>query len=724
MPMAFAFAALAFLIAYLLGGVATWKLLDALNFFRVGGDLSFLKFVWVLAKSPKGTLAASDVAFSVRFYLPMLPAILAGAGLGWLTYRAESVKAELGEEGRLVRGRTYIKNNKTAARLLAQELPAKPDGLSVHPTLPRLSTDKETEHWFVIGGVGSGKTTLLLPWITAARARGDRVLLHDIKGDFTSLLPNSDDITLIAPWDKRSSVWNIAEDIPNRAAAIEFAARLIPESKGSPMWSNAARQVLVAIIVFLQKTKTGTWGFADLAEQAAQPLPELLKIAQEHHPEAIRALEGQNVTTAGIIINMAAFMAPVYSLASAWPVPPKPGSGFSVRRWLTGKSKSKTVILQGSGQYQQLARGINAAIVGLAAQVVNSPALSESTSRRVWFMLDEFPQLGEAGEPVGQLIEVGRSKGIRVVLTAQSLDQLKAIYDKAAAGWLAMVGTVIVGRTQGETARFVSTNLIGDQEIERLQVSETPGGQAGGLFRSGVSRTITKNKITQPALMPSELSNLGKNKAGTGVELIWLTPNYALRVLVPFVKKTNYRAPSCLAGWTYHPLKSPEEIARDIEARNAVYESQQPQQPAQNSSSAEGEGEPSGEAVEVEKEEEQWQVVQPVAPVIQPVQQTELKQTAVAENLSELGKEVGKEIAEEGTGEILKSAGIEMADVGERISEALPGIPGAEILHALDALVATSELVATQKTTDVKVVLTTGDVDLTEEEDELLSAWE
>src|SRR5690606_4758763 len=78
-------------------------------------------------------------------------------------------------------------------------------GLKLHPSFPfRISLDRETRHALLLGSIGGGKTQAALPILLAAIERDDRVIVHDMKGDFTAGLPG--DPLIVAPWDRRSAV--------------------------------------------------------------------------------------------------------------------------------------------------------------------------------------------------------------------------------------------------------------------------------------------------------------------------------------------------------------------------------------------------------------------------------------------------------------------------------------------------------------------------------------
>jgi hypothetical protein len=168
---------------------------------------------------------------------------------------------------RVLRGRQLL-TGATARRAFAQaskvESRMSGTGLELLPGL-LVSRERETRHWLIWGSVGAGKTQTMLHLILAAIARGDGVLVLDVKGDMTAGLPGEP--LLIAPQDRRSLVWDVASDCRTKQDARELAARLIPKSD-DPIWSDAARDILVACVAALQATKAERWSWHDLHEAA------------------------------------------------------------------------------------------------------------------------------------------------------------------------------------------------------------------------------------------------------------------------------------------------------------------------------------------------------------------------------------------------------------------------------------------------------------------------
>ena len=443
-----------------------------------------------------------------------------------------------------VSGRRLLTDTAATSELTTQagfECKAHGRGLKLHPAFPfALSLDRETRHFFVLGSIGGGKTQVILPLMLAAQARNDRMIVHDNKGDFTAKLPG--DPIIVAPWDERSVAWDVAADCTTKQDARELAARLIQESK-DPMWSSAARQILVGFLISLQQERGTNWGWKDLAALVPLPQPDLLRLMAKFNPEGVRAVEDASKTTQSILITLSSYMSVVFDLADAWGDKPST-QRLSFLDWLADENHPRrTLVLQNSGRFASLSRAYIGGILAMLSSRINSPDFEDSKTRRIWFFLDEFPQLGKI-ENFAPLLEVGRSKGVRVVIGAQDMAQIRKLYGRdEAQSWASMVGTQVFARINpGETADWVA-KLVGDRIVERpnLSVSGTPGG-------SGQNVTKSYSRESIPVLLPSQLSDeLGSSRAG--VKCLLLGFRNANILLWQYTTLPSLRPVSRLASW-------------------------------------------------------------------------------------------------------------------------------------------------------------------------------
>jgi Type IV secretion-system coupling protein DNA-binding domain len=425
---------------------------------------------------------------------------------------------------------------KAFGRACANECRVHGRGVALLPSVP-LSRDRETRHFLILGSVGGGKTQTMLNLIAEAILRRDGVLVLDTKGDMMAGLPGDPGPLLVAPHDRRSLVWDVAVDCCIKQDARELAARFIPPS-ADPMWSHAAQEVFVACLVHLQETKGSDWGKAVVTANDET----LIEHARNHNPNALRLLnQPDSRTTTSILQTFQANMRIVMILAEAWSDPS--ADRFSIRAWLHKLNPRRPLILQQDPGYPELSSIWIGSMLGLLASAVGSPTLSESRDRRVWLFLDEFPQL----PPIKQFptfLELGRSKGIAVVIGAQDTAQIRAVYGAdQAKSWFGMTGTKVVTRINASEAAEDISRLIGDQEVERRIESATRSG-------GRVSITESHQRATRRVITASELaSHLGPTARGVRVLFIGLGEEiYQLEL--PYIKLLSLRAPIMPADWT------------------------------------------------------------------------------------------------------------------------------------------------------------------------------
>lgn len=143
-----------------------------------------------------------------------------------------------------------------------------------------------------------------------------------------------------------------------------------------------------------------------------------------------------------------------------------------------------------------------------------------------------------------QLQEVGRSKGVRVVLGAQDLEQVKALYgDHTVNSWSSMMGTQIIVRVNpGETANGISKQVIGYQTIDRITI------------REGKRQPPVRENVL--VMEPSELeSALGPVNGAVRAMLLGYGDVFILDW--PFVSVESVRDPSKPAAWLTSPVSGP-----------------------------------------------------------------------------------------------------------------------------------------------------------------------
>jgi hypothetical protein len=438
---------------------------------------------------------------------------------------------------RLLRGKEAIQ---AAQRIMRAQIKKLGRDFLIHPLIG-WTYEQWTKGVIIFGAIGGGKTTVILGILEQIFAANDRAIIFDVKGDFTAKFENA---TLIAPWHRDGKVWAIAQDCTTKQRAVAFADGAIEDSK-DPMWGKAARQVFVGLIVDLQNRKPGCWGFKDLYDQFSRTdEDELIMLMETCNPLALHAVKSANQTTSGILINMVAGLEWISSLADAWGNP-KPGEGVSFEAWLTDeKYKDRQILLQGNAEFETMTKGYVTAIVSILSARIAGAKLRDSRTRKLWFIFDEFPQMGKV--PYMRLAALSRSKGGRLVIGLQDINQIITIYSEQEANALfSLIGTKIVAQVApGETAKKVS-DLLGEREVERLNLSISGSG-------SGKSTTSMMNRESIKVMYDSELSYELGNRPALGGVLALLINNdwpFALELLWPHKNIPDVRDPYVEAEW-------------------------------------------------------------------------------------------------------------------------------------------------------------------------------
>lgn len=400
------------------------------------------------------------------------------------------------------------------------------DGILVAPGM-RIGGDRETRHFLVVGATGSGKSVIIRSWLRQILERGDRVLLHDTKGDVLETMPVAG-FVLLAPHDARSAVWNVAADVVTEEDAREFAACLVPDSH-DPVWAAGARELFTGAVVILQKTRQQAWGWSELHEVLLMAPAQLRELLSRHYrPAATYIILESGAPTKTMMSFFSTLEAHVNGtvrpLSRAWHDPKMPR--VCARDFLLSEAKDKRIlILQRAAHLPTLSSNWIGAFVRIAANLSVSPLLPDDAKRRIWFGLDEFPQLGKLNG-FAQILEKGRSRGLCCILGAQDISQLSSLYGPdVTKTWLSSIGTKIVCRMEvGATAKTICDEWAGTRQVVWTERSWSHGPWKLELgSQSTLSRQVHHRDVA--VLQPSELQTmLGRKES-------WPVPTVSALIL-------------------------------------------------------------------------------------------------------------------------------------------------------------------------------------------------
>jgi hypothetical protein len=528
--------------------------------------------------------------FDAQFYTNLLlqsgylrfssiPYLIAGAGgAGATAGIVLAVKLSTPPSGRQhVRGQQLVSGAqaiKACRKAMKKEIKIGGPGMNIHPQI-QISADRETTHFFICGSSGGGKTTIIQPMINEIVENQEKLLIYDNKG-LTEKCPDPKAV-ILAPWDKRCWAWDVSADIENSADARTFASHLIPENRNDPIWANGAQAILSAVITDLI-VKRENWTLKDVLDLISNDFDYLKNVLKEHAPDqAMLLIDEKSKQSQSFLMNISAHMSKVRELAHAWEGKPK----ISIRRWLFDEEKKhekgrRTLILQANKRYAELQAAYIKSILDIAGGYISSPEMSESKSRRIWFCFDEVAKAGKL-DNLTEFLEIGRSKGVCVILGMQNLAQIKEIYgENIAEIWSSQCSTTFICRSRGEKTKEFMSKQIGKEVVRKWQPGYS-GGSQGRMADQRQEQWLDKEEYL---LLPSEIeTHLKKDKKG--IWAIMLTGNeYVYHLRWPYDNTPDVRESYIFADWTKRKLPELEapgpEASTDVEKPETA-EAQEPE---------------------------------------------------------------------------------------------------------------------------------------------------
>ena len=514
-----------------------------------------------LLRMPAGSLL-DRALYILAWAVPLAGAI----GGGWYFARQESEQH--------MRGPRFFRDPQEAAGILAgieaarmSEAQRKDEVHGIVIGGVELSRRRETEHAVMTGLPGGGKTVgVIYPVLDQALARGDRAIAHDSKGDITAARFDPATCVLLGPWDERAAIWDAGADFFSPALVDEFAASVCgadPKTAGQNLSFHIGAALLLRGLIKARMTAGEAWTWTTLADDlAAMPRALIQRAAQgdalvsKACPSAFsgdpsaelgrgeQAMLSILSASAGFIMQFAAVQKSRGAEVRL----------FSLRRWLLGEADTDTrlVLLNNNAQYSKVSKSIFGSMLVVVSALASSTAMPEKSADDcgLWLILDEARQLGPAGlEAANTVAEVGRSRGVRVLLGLQDSEQLAAEVGRdTAAPMLSMQGLRLYLRAAPGAAENIA-RTIGEREIQRIQSTAQAGAVQG--------KTATYDRV--PVCNPADFTGLGVRTSTDylDVELIAQADDVLCR-LVQRVDPRRYR-PCCPAllpsqAWSHGAL--------------------------------------------------------------------------------------------------------------------------------------------------------------------------
>ena len=400
-------------------------------------------------------------------------------------------------------------------RLLLRRKPRLPEPLPPNPDRLwwaglHLPLSEATGHFLIIGSSGSGKSltidSLEQSALSHFRPGSDqRAFIFDLKREKYSRLMNqklSVPIHLMDPMDQRGVAWDIASDVTNPAEARQLARILIQGGKSEQdrFWIKATRNILGGVFTVFAELYPKRWTLRDAL--LVMRRPNRIKYVLNLLPETSHLWSEEcrdEKTTANLMESFHSFLQDYDIVAAVWHRCPRK---LSLKEWV----KSDSVLLvPGHPKYAAVLQPIHQAILDFLADLVLSEP--DSHTRRSWFFLDEARDLGRV-EKLNRLANLGRSKGVSLVLGIQSIEGLIVAYEgeHPAHEILGQLSNVTWLRTSSTQSAEAFVKFFGDVEIlVRKITSSTSYNSKGGTTHG---KSIEETRRVEKARLGSELTGI------------------------------------------------------------------------------------------------------------------------------------------------------------------------------------------------------------------------
>jgi hypothetical protein len=486
---------------HIMDATGTWYHAKLLTWFAGGGDpgitirhegTDHLVSARAVAAHPYYRQSAS-VTFAV---------VLRGGTLGFAAWLAglfvlRGVAARRRE--RALRDRVVSGTRVTSEAALAKLTGAEASGRSLAIGPVALPPRLETRHMAMVGTTGSGKTTVLRQLLDRIEVRGEAALVYDTSGEFIAhyFNPERGDI-ILNPFDARCAYWSPFAEIAHPADADRIAHQLITETgqHDRDVWLETSRILVANMLRALWREEKGS-------------LPDLLHALQVRTKDDLKAWLGDSSSArtfaddadraTGSVLFM---LAKAANLIQFLRIQDGDEASFSFREFISGlderKGRKPWIFVPRKEDYFEASKPLLACWLECAASALL--ALSPSTERRVWFLLDELADLPRV-DNLARLLPEGRKFGAAVVLTFQAIGQMRHRYgDDLAEAMLGCCNTkLFLQMIDGESRKWAS-DTIGHCEVE---VHTMTGALGDGDDRPRI--TLGRQRRTRPAVIESDL---------------------------------------------------------------------------------------------------------------------------------------------------------------------------------------------------------------------------
>ena len=379
--------------------------------------------------------------------------------------------------------------------------------------------------FIVIGEAGAGKTTILDRLNKEFIDKKNKLIIHDATGEEQIKYKSYTKCIIIEPWKKGTYSIDFCKLLNKSDSNLQDALIQVFVKAFSPksidFWGQSAEQVSFAVIKKVMTEKLSKAKLLDFPSTwanliATESTKNLRSILVQFNPSQASLIDVENPkTSSSIISSCSKTFKNLEELGKFWSNSTKQ---FDIEKWITTdntkeKSFRNTVILANSNIYSDVATAYISAFINLFTKLVIDPSYQKYNP--IFLSIDEFPQLpGIDIQSFLKLPDVGRKKGIRVLIAMQRASQIKLAFNTEY--------STVVGAFQNKIwTKFDLSNdgnlLLNEAGKQELRVYKTTSNYTtnkdGKLFKQIKVEPLREERfVLNPADLQKELGPIENSK--------------------------------------------------------------------------------------------------------------------------------------------------------------------------------------------------------------------
>lgn len=346
-----------------------------------------------------------------------------------------------------------------------------------------------------VGPPGTGKTTAILRLLkrylkklgspACARAIAFALKPEDQARYTDGMGVDPSRVVLLNPLNDRTADWALGRDLSTLTACEEFAASLLPpkpHGMESDFWNRSAAPLVANGLYWLAQQRGDALTLREVVRVMSDEadLAHVIRSCPATSQIAMYVTEKRGVETlAGILLTVRKEFARLATTADLLEQARRAGARrYSVTEWLEG---GDCLVVGFSLAFPEAAKPFAHLLLELLARrVLQFSAHTDLEPNISVFALDEVQHAGPIAV-LSELVEAGRSRGVRAVLGVQDPRQFDAVYgEKVGPTILAMFGTRAVfpvddGAIARRTAEWFGARLV-RRETRSVDAKGQPSG--------------------------------------------------------------------------------------------------------------------------------------------------------------------------------------------------------------------------------------------------------